>query len=244
MNEAPQRPAEDHPLRFRRHRRRSERRSDVARTLPARRVATRHRPLAGREQEARRRRDLTCGVPGDRVRQMTATVDEQTAYVRSNAQLRPGFAELAAYCAEHGIRLAVASHGLDYYVQAARRARRRRGIAHGCGHTAPTPRRTSTRSRTSRAHGGRATASAWRWKHPQQRRARGLRGRRRLGRLPCCPRRPRCLLANRSRASAASEASRAGNCRTSFPCWNTLERTCRQSDDRPLRPRGDEADLV
>ena len=51
-------------------------------------------------------------------RQMTATVDEQTAYVRSNAQLRPGFAELAAYCAEHGIRLAVASHGLDYYVQA------------------------------------------------------------------------------------------------------------------------------
>lgn len=51
-------------------------------------------------------------------RQMTASVEEQTAYVRSNAQLRPGFAELAAYCAEHGIRLAVASHGLDYYVEA------------------------------------------------------------------------------------------------------------------------------
>ena len=51
-------------------------------------------------------------------RQMTATVEEQTAYVRSNAQLRPGFAELAAYCEEHGIRLAVASHGLDYYVEA------------------------------------------------------------------------------------------------------------------------------
>ena len=51
-------------------------------------------------------------------RQMTATVEEQTDYVRSNAQLRPGFAELAAYCAEHGIHLAVASHGLDYYVEA------------------------------------------------------------------------------------------------------------------------------
>ena len=51
-------------------------------------------------------------------RQMTATVDEQTAYVRSNAQLRPGFAELAAYCAANGIKLAVTSHGLDYYVRA------------------------------------------------------------------------------------------------------------------------------
>ena len=51
-------------------------------------------------------------------RQMTATVEEQTDYVRSNAQLRPGFAELATYCAENGIRLAVASHGLDYYVEA------------------------------------------------------------------------------------------------------------------------------
>ncbi|MDE2838119.1 MAG: haloacid dehalogenase-like hydrolase, partial [Chloroflexota bacterium] len=51
-------------------------------------------------------------------RQMTATVDEQTAFVRGNAELRPGFAELSAYCAEHGIRLAVASHGLDYYVEA------------------------------------------------------------------------------------------------------------------------------
>ena len=51
-------------------------------------------------------------------RQMTATVDEQMNYVRSNAQLRHGFADLAAYCAEHGIRLAVASHGLDYYVEA------------------------------------------------------------------------------------------------------------------------------
>ncbi len=51
-------------------------------------------------------------------RQMSATVEEQTEYVRSNAQLRPGFTELAAYCAEHGIRLAVTSHGLDYYVRA------------------------------------------------------------------------------------------------------------------------------
>ena len=38
-------------------------------------------------------------------RQMIATVEEQTDYVRSNAQLRPGFAELAAYCAKNGIRL-------------------------------------------------------------------------------------------------------------------------------------------
>ena len=51
-------------------------------------------------------------------RQMDATVQEQTNYVRANAQLRPGFTELAAYCAENGIRLAVASHGLDYYVEA------------------------------------------------------------------------------------------------------------------------------
>ncbi|MCY4582978.1 MAG: haloacid dehalogenase-like hydrolase [Chloroflexi bacterium] len=51
-------------------------------------------------------------------RQMTATVEEQRAYVRSNAQLRPGFTELAAYCAANGIRLAVTSHGLDYYVRA------------------------------------------------------------------------------------------------------------------------------
>ena len=51
-------------------------------------------------------------------RQLTTPVCEQAAYVRSEAQLRPGFAKLAAYCAARGVKLAVVSHGLDYYVSA------------------------------------------------------------------------------------------------------------------------------
>ena len=51
-------------------------------------------------------------------RQMTAPVAEQTAYVRANAQLRPGFPELAEWCAANDVPLEVVSHGLDYYVGA------------------------------------------------------------------------------------------------------------------------------
>ena len=51
-------------------------------------------------------------------RQITAPIGEQTAYVRANAQLRPGFAELAEWCAANDVPFAVVSHGLDYYVGA------------------------------------------------------------------------------------------------------------------------------
>ena len=51
-------------------------------------------------------------------RQMTASVSEQTAHVRANARLRPGFAELAEWSAANGVAFAVVSHGLDYYVEA------------------------------------------------------------------------------------------------------------------------------
>ena len=43
---------------------------------------------------------------------------EQAAYVQQRARLRPGFQELAAYCAENEITLAIVSHGLDFYIQA------------------------------------------------------------------------------------------------------------------------------
>ncbi|MEX2431210.1 MAG: haloacid dehalogenase-like hydrolase [Dehalococcoidia bacterium] len=43
---------------------------------------------------------------------------EQAAYVQQNARLRPGFAELAAYCVGNQIGLAIVSHGLDFYIQA------------------------------------------------------------------------------------------------------------------------------
>ena len=43
---------------------------------------------------------------------------EQTAFVKAEAALRPGFAELTRYCAEQGIELAIVSHGLDFYIDA------------------------------------------------------------------------------------------------------------------------------
>jgi 2-hydroxy-3-keto-5-methylthiopentenyl-1-phosphate phosphatase len=49
---------------------------------------------------------------------LQATRDEQAAYVQANANLRPGFRDLAGYCALNGIELAIVSHGLDYYVRA------------------------------------------------------------------------------------------------------------------------------
>ena len=50
---------------------------------------------------------------------MSGSREEQAAFVRAHAPLRPGFQELAAFCAEHGVGLAIVSHGLDYYVEAA-----------------------------------------------------------------------------------------------------------------------------
>jgi len=50
--------------------------------------------------------------------QMPSSQEEQAAYVKEQAALRPGFVELAGYCADHGIELAIVSHGLDFYVRA------------------------------------------------------------------------------------------------------------------------------
>ncbi|MDA1216147.1 MAG: MtnX-like HAD-IB family phosphatase [Chloroflexi bacterium] len=44
--------------------------------------------------------------------------DQQTEYVRRQAKLRAGFKELAAFCLEHNIHLAINSYGLDFYVEA------------------------------------------------------------------------------------------------------------------------------
>ncbi len=49
---------------------------------------------------------------------MAAPREEQAAYVKQEAELRPGFEELAYYCQKTGIELAIVSHGLDFYVQA------------------------------------------------------------------------------------------------------------------------------
>jgi 2,3-diketo-5-methylthio-1-phosphopentane phosphatase len=49
---------------------------------------------------------------------LPASRERQAAYASANASLRPGFRELAGYCALHGIELAIVSHGLDFYVQA------------------------------------------------------------------------------------------------------------------------------
>lgn len=52
-------------------------------------------------------------------RQMRTTRRELVAYVREQVKLRAGFNELAKYCHEADVELAVVSHGLDFYVQAA-----------------------------------------------------------------------------------------------------------------------------
>ena len=49
---------------------------------------------------------------------LDSTRGEQTAFVKQEAELRAGFVELAGYCREHNIELAIVSHGLDFYVQA------------------------------------------------------------------------------------------------------------------------------
>ena len=52
-------------------------------------------------------------------RQLGARLSEQARYVRAEARLRTGFPELAEYCRQRGIAIAIVSHGLDFYVQAA-----------------------------------------------------------------------------------------------------------------------------
>lgn len=52
-------------------------------------------------------------------RQMTVTRRDLVTYVSEKVKLRAGFSELAKYCREAAVELAVVSHGLDFYVQAA-----------------------------------------------------------------------------------------------------------------------------
>ncbi len=47
-----------------------------------------------------------------------ATRSEMQAYVREKGHIRDGFAEMARYCRQRGIELAVITLGLDFYVQA------------------------------------------------------------------------------------------------------------------------------
>ena len=49
---------------------------------------------------------------------LASTRSEQAAYAQKHADLRPGFRELAEYCQEQRIEIAVVSHGLDFYIQA------------------------------------------------------------------------------------------------------------------------------
>lgn len=50
--------------------------------------------------------------------QITAARQEQAAFACENVSLRPGFCELATFCADNGVEIAIASHGLDFYVTA------------------------------------------------------------------------------------------------------------------------------
>ncbi len=43
---------------------------------------------------------------------------EQADHVKKSARLRAGFPELASYCRQTGVELAIVSHGLDFYIQA------------------------------------------------------------------------------------------------------------------------------
>jgi 2,3-diketo-5-methylthio-1-phosphopentane phosphatase len=49
---------------------------------------------------------------------LPASREREANYAKANASLRPGFRELAGYCAANGVELAIVSHGLDFYVQA------------------------------------------------------------------------------------------------------------------------------
>ncbi len=49
---------------------------------------------------------------------VTASREAMQRHVRDNGRLRDGFVELAHYCREHGVELAIVTHGLDFYVEA------------------------------------------------------------------------------------------------------------------------------
>ena len=51
-------------------------------------------------------------------RPITASKHDMQAYVRQTARLRTGFPELAHFCMNGGIELAVVTYGLDFYVEA------------------------------------------------------------------------------------------------------------------------------
>lgn len=51
-------------------------------------------------------------------RQVSAPRAEQARYPGEEARLRAGFPELAEYCRQRGIGIAIVSHGLDFYVRA------------------------------------------------------------------------------------------------------------------------------
>ena len=54
----------------------------------------------------------------------TADKISMQSYVRSNANFRPHFAELSAFCRAHSIPMCIISQGLDFYIQA---------LLDGCG---------------------------------------------------------------------------------------------------------------
>ncbi len=58
---------------------------------------------------------------------MEGSREEQRDFVRAHARLRSGFPELAAFCRERGVGLAVVSHGLAFYLDATL-------DSHGLGH--------------------------------------------------------------------------------------------------------------
>ena len=55
---------------------------------------------------------------------MRADKDAMQSYVRANANFRPHFAELSAFCRAHSIPMCIISQGLDFYIQA---------LLDGCG---------------------------------------------------------------------------------------------------------------
>ena len=55
---------------------------------------------------------------------MRADKDAMQSYVRANANFRPRFAELSAFCRAHSIPMCIISQGLDFYIQA---------LLDGCG---------------------------------------------------------------------------------------------------------------
>lgn len=49
---------------------------------------------------------------------MQADKDAMQSYVRANANFRPHFGELSAFCQAHSIPMCIISQGLDFYIQA------------------------------------------------------------------------------------------------------------------------------